>query len=428
MEFKDLGISTPILKVLQEQSYTAPTPIQEKTIPSALTGNDILGLAQTGTGKTAAFAVPTLQLLSQRKQTTAKRKIRSLVLTPTRELAIQVYESFTTYGKNLPLKSTVVFGGVGQGSQVKALRSGVDILIATPGRLMDLINQGHIDLSSIEIFILDEADRMLDMGFIHEVRRIIKLLPAKKQTLLFSATMAKEMEAIVDKLLVNPVEVSVTPVSSTVDRIEQFVYFVDQKHKIDILVDFFKKNKKESILIFSRTKHGSNRIVRELAKRNIEALAIHGDKSQNARQAALEKFKNREIRALVATDIASRGIDINELKYVINYDLPEVPETYVHRIGRSGRAGNEGMAISLCSFQDKPLLKDIEKVIKKDIEVLENTKYPMVDKTVKAKPQRNKSSSKKQTSSKNSGFKSKGNNQSQGTKKKNTNYRKPKSK
>lgn len=428
MEFKDLGISTPILKVLHEQSYTAPTPIQEKTIPSALQGNDILGLAQTGTGKTAAFAVPTLQLLSQRKQTTAKRKICSLVLTPTRELAIQVYESFTTYGKNLPLKSTVVFGGVGQGSQVKALRSGVDILIATPGRLMDLINQGHIDLSSIEIFILDEADRMLDMGFIHEVRRIIKLLPAKKQTLLFSATMAKEMEAIVDKLLVNPVEVSVTPVSSTVDRIEQFVYFVDQKHKIDILVDFFKKNKKESILIFSRTKHGSNKIVRELAKRNIQALAIHGDKSQNARQAALDKFKNREIHALVATDIASRGIDINELKYVINYDLPEVPETYVHRIGRSGRAGNEGMAISLCSFQDKPLLKDIEKVIKKDIEVLENTKYPMVDKTVKAKPQRNKSSSKKQTSSRNNSSKSKGNNQSQGTKKKNTNYRKPKSK
>lgn len=427
MEFKDLGISTPILKVLQEQLYTAPTPIQEKTIPSALQGNDILGLAQTGTGKTAAFAVPTLQLLSQRK-TTAKRKIRSLVLTPTRELAIQVYESFTTYGKNLPLKSTVVFGGVGQGSQVKALRSGVDILIATPGRLMDLINQGHIDLSAIEIFILDEADRMLDMGFIHEVRRIIKLLPAKKQTLLFSATMAKEMEAIVDKLLVNPIEVSVTPVSSTVDRIEQFVYFVDQKHKINILVDFFKKNKKESILIFSRTKHGSNRIVRELAKRNIQALAIHGDKSQNARQAALEKFKNREIRALVATDIASRGIDINELKYVINYDLPEVPETYVHRIGRSGRAGNEGMAISLCSFQDKPLLKDIEKVIKKDIEVLENTKYPMVDKTIKAKPQRNKSSSKKQTSSKNNRSKSKGNNQSQGPKKKNTNYRKPKSK
>jgi len=431
MEFKELGISTPILKVLEEQLYTVPTPIQEKTIPSALQGKDILGLAQTGTGKTAAFAIPTLQLLSQKKPITAKLKIRTLVLTPTRELAIQVYESFITYGKHLAIKSTVVFGGVGQEKQVKALKSGVDILIATPGRLLDLIQQGHIDVSAIEIFILDEADRMLDMGFIHDVRRIIKQLPEKKQTLLFSATMAKGMQSIVDTLLVNPIQVSVTPVSSTVDTIEQYVCFVDQKHKIDIIVDFFKKIKKQPVLIFSRTKHGANRIVRELGKRNISALAIHGDKSQNARQIALEKFKNKEIRVLVATDIASRGIDINELKYVINYDLPEVPETYVHRIGRSGRAGNEGMALSLCSFQDKPLVKDIEKVIKKDIAIFENSKYPMVDTTVKAKSQRNTSSGKrgKQNTSKKISSHSKSNqSKSKGSKNKNANYRRPKSK
>jgi len=410
MEFKQLGISTPILKVLKEQSYTEPTPIQEKTIPAALKGNDILGLAQTGTGKTAAFAVPTLQLLSKRKQNNqSKRKIRSLVLTPTRELALQVYESFSTYGQNLPLKSTVVFGGVGQGNQVKAVQSGVDILIATPGRLIDLINQRYIDISAIEIFILDEADRMLDMGFIQDIRRITKLLPTRKQTLLFSATMPKEVGTIVDQLLVNPIEVSVTPVSSTVNTIEQYVYLVDQNHKIDILVDILKVNKEDPILIFTRTKHGANRIVKELEKRNILSLAIHGNKSQNARQDALEKFKKREIRALIATDIASRGIDINELKYVVNYDLPEVPETYVHRIGRSGRAGKAGVAISFCNFQDKPLLKDIEKLIKKNIEVLENTKYPMIDETVKEKKQRNHVSSKqkKPTRTKNDGYKGK---------------------
>lgn len=427
MEFKNLGISTPILKVLTEQTYITPTPIQEKTIPATLEGNDILGLAQTGTGKTAAFAVPTLQLLSKKKQTVTKRKIRALVLTPTRELAMQVYQSFTTYGRYLPLKTTVVFGGVGQGSQVKALAGGIDILIATPGRLIDLINQGYIDISSLEIFILDEADRMLDMGFIHDVRRITKLLPVKRQTLFFSATMPKEMETIVDKLLVNPVEVSVAPVSSTVDAIEQFVYFVDQKHKIDILADFFKKHKKESILIFTRTKRGADRVVKDLGKRNISARAIHGDKSQGARQAALDKFKNMEIQALAATDIASRGIDINELKYVINYDLPEVPETYVHRIGRTGRAGKNGSAISFCSFQDIALLKDIEKLIKKNVEVLENTKYPMVDKTIKAKPQQKKSSSKPkrpQASSKEKDLKHKERNKKSAAFKNKRNYRK----
>lgn len=396
MEFKKLGISTPIIKVLEQQSYITPTPIQEKTIPAALEKHDILGLAQTGTGKTAAFAIPTLQLLSQRGNKTSKRKIRSLVLTPTRELAIQVHESFKIYGRNLSLKSTVVFGGVGQGEQVKSLQRGVDILIATPGRLLDLINQSYVDISAIEIFILDEADRMLDMGFINDVRRIIKYVPTKKQTLLFSATMPREMKSIVDKLLVNPVVASITPVSSTVDTIQQYIYYVDQKHKIDIVVDFFKENKEESVLIFTRTKRGSDRIVKTLARKNIIARAIHGDKSQSARQKALEAFKKGEIRALVATDIASRGIDINELKYVINYDLPESPETYVHRIGRTGRAGNGGKAISLCSFQEKSLLRDIEKVIKKNIKVLENTKYPMIDKTVKEKTQGRKTSQKKQ--------------------------------
>lgn len=396
MEFKELGISTTILRVLEEQLYTVPTPIQEKTIPAALAGSDILGLAQTGTGKTAAFAVPTLQNLSRRKQNNAKRMIRALVLTPTRELALQVYESFNVYGRYLKLRSAVVFGGVGQGNQVRELQQGVDILIATPGRLQDLINQGYVDISMIEIFILDEADRMLDMGFIHDVRRIIKLLPVKKQTLLFSATMPKEMGEIVDKLLVDPTKVSVTPVSSTVDAIKQSVYYVDQKHKIDVLADFLLQNKVESVLIFVRTKHGSDRVVKQLGKKNIAAKAIHGDKSQNARQSALEKFKKGEICALVATDIASRGIDIHELKYVINFDLPEVPETYVHRIGRTGRAGNDGMAISFCSFQEIPLLKGIEKLIKKDIEVLENSKYPMVDETIKEKTQQQRPAGKKQ--------------------------------
>ena len=432
MKFKQLGISTSILKSLQDQSYTLPTPIQEKTIPVALKGNDILGLAQTGTGKTAAFAIPTLQLLTKKKQNTTKRKIRALVLAPTRELAIQVQESFRLYGSYLPLKSTVVFGGVRQGNQVKALKNGVDILIATPGRLLDLIKQNYIDITAIEIFILDEADRMLDMGFIHDVRRIIKYLPVKKQTLLFSATMPKEIGTIIDKLLVNPIEVSVTPVSSTVDMIDQSVCYVDQNHKIDILVDFFKKNKKESVLIFTRTKRGANRVVKDLEKKGVLAKAIHGDKSQIARQIALEKFKNKEIRALIATDIASRGIDINELKYVINYDLPEVPETYVHRIGRTGRAGNEGMAISLCNFQDISLLKDIEKLIKKKIKVLENTKYPLVNKTIKVKQkqQRNKTPQKQQKAPKNStngtSKHQARNKKSQASKHKKSNYRKSK--
>lgn len=400
MNFKQLGICKPILRALQEESYSVPTPIQEQVIPSALEGRDILGLAQTGTGKTAAFSVPTLQLLANKMPGGKKRKIRALVLTPTRELALQIYESFTAYGRYLPLRSTVIFGGVGAEKQIQALRGSVDILVATPGRLIDLINQGYIDISAIEYFILDEADRMLDMGFIHDVRRIIKYLPAKKQTMLFSATMPKGMEGIISQLLVDQVEVSVTPVSSTVDKIEQFVYYVDKGHKIDILTELLKEYKNDPVLVFTRTKGGADRVVRKLSKKNIKAQAIHGDKSQNARQSALNNFKEAKISALVATDIASRGIDINELKYVINYDLPDVPETYVHRIGRTGRAGHEGIAVSFCSFQEMGQLKDIEKLIKKKIEVVENKDYPMEDFTEKEKLQQRQAPAKQKQAQK----------------------------
>jgi ATP-dependent RNA helicase RhlE len=400
MEFKSLGICAPILKALDDSEYKEPTPIQAKTIPAALAGNDILGLAQTGTGKTAAFAIPTLQKLYEANHNIKNRKIRSLILTPTRELAIQIQESYTTYGKYLPLRSTVVYGGVGQGKQVNALRRGVDILVATPGRLMDLIQQGYISLSEVEIFTLDEADRMLDMGFIHDIKKIMKQLPQKKQTMLFSATMPKEIEEIVNDLLIDPTRVSITPVSSTVDTVDQFVVFVDSNHKVDWFADFLKKNKNESVLLFARTKHGSDKIVRDLQKRNIEARAIHGNKSQNSRQAALKDFKDLTTQVLVATDIASRGIDINDLSYVFNYDMPEVAETYVHRIGRTARAGKKGIAISLVNFNDIALLKDVEKLINQKVEEIENLKYPLVDKTLKVKKQRNKSSrvnEKKQT-------------------------------
>lgn len=396
MEFKTLGICAPILKALTDSSYTTPTPIQAKTIPDALAGKDILGLAQTGTGKTAAFAIPTLQLLSQANHNIKNRKIRSLILTPTRELAIQIYESYNVYGKYLPLRSLVIYGGVGQGKQVNTLKKGVDILIATPGRLMDLIQQGYISLSAIEIFILDEADRMLDMGFIHDIKKIMKQLPLKKQTMLFSATMPKEINQIVNELLVDPTRVSITPVSSTVDTVDQFVVFVDNNHKIDWFAEFIKKKKQDSVLLFTRTKRGSDKVVRDLQKRNIKARAIHGNKSQNARQAALKEFKELTTQVLVATDIASRGIDINDLSYVVNYDMPEVPETYVHRIGRTGRAGKNGIAISLVNFNDLALLKDVEKLINKKVEEIENLKYPLVDKTLKVKQQRNKPSRKNQ--------------------------------
>jgi len=401
MEFKTLGLSAPLLKALEDELYRIPTPIQEQAIPAALQGRDVLGIAQTGTGKTAAFAVPILQNLSQKEQNHGKRKIRSLVLTPTRELAIQIQESFTSYGKYLPIKTTVIFGGVSQIPQVKKLNAGVDVLIATPGRLVDLINQGHISLSAIEIFILDEADRMLDMGFIHEVRRIIKLLPVKKQTMFFSATMPKEITRIVEDLLHDPVQISITPAASTVDAVEQSIYFVDTNHKVQLLVDILVESGLESVLVFTRTKHGANKVVKDLLSRDIVAQAIHGNKSQNRRQSALKNFKEKKTQVLVATDIASRGIDINELSCVINYDLPEVPETYVHRIGRTGRAGQTGIAISFCNFQDKELLKNIEKLIRKKIEVLDNLKYPMVDLKPKKTKQAIQKSNKEGTQKKN---------------------------
>lgn len=390
MTFKDLNLNHFLLRAIEETGYENPTPIQQQAIPHALNGKDVLGLAQTGTGKTASFALPILQKLYMQRVTDKVRPIRALIVTPTRELAIQIQENFEEYGKHLPLSSTVIFGGVKQGNQVRELRKGVDVLIATPGRLLDLIQQGYISLQDVNTFVLDEADRMLDMGFIHDIKKLLALLPKKKQTMLFSATMPKEVNEIVDSLLVDPVRVQVSPVTQTVDKIEQYVAYVDNANKVNYLVDYIHETTQQSILLFTRTKRGSDKVVKDLNKRGISAQAIHGNKSQMARQLALENFKNYEIQVLVATDIASRGIDINELGYVVNYDIPEVPETYVHRIGRTGRAGQSGVAVSLVSFNDIDDFKNIEKHIDKKIPVLKNEKYPLVDRSPKPKPgQRN---------------------------------------
>ncbi len=380
MQFKELNIIPDILKALEKENYEIPTPIQEKAIPIVLNGSDLLGCAQTGTGKTAAFAIPTLQLLCQDKQPySKKREIRALVLTPTRELAIQIYESFTTYGKYTQLKTCVIFGGVSQKPQEEALNEGVDILVATPGRLIDLMNQQQITLQHIKMFILDEADRMLDMGFINDVKKVIAKTPANKQTLLFSATMPSDIANLSRSLLKNPAKVEITPVSSTVDTIEQYLYYVDKKNKKDLIVHLLKDSSISSVLVFTRTKHGADYIVRQLAKKKITAQAIHGDKSQGARQRALSDFKNKQLRVLVATDIAARGIDIDELSHVINLDLPEVPETYVHRIGRTGRAGLAGTAISFCDFDEKELLAQIEKLIRKHLIEVKEHPYPLMN-------------------------------------------------
>ncbi len=376
MKFKELNIISQILKALEKEQYETPSPIQEQAIPPALEGRDVLGCAQTGTGKTAAFAVPILQLLNGRPAGDAKH-IRSLILTPTRELALQILESFQSYGRFLKLRCAVVFGGVSQVPQVNQLKRGVDILVATPGRLNDLIGQGIVDLSHVEIFVLDEADRMLDMGFIHDVKKVIAKLPQKKQTLFFSATMPPEIMELVDSLLVDPAKVEVTPQATTVDAIEQSVYFVDKPNKNKLLIHLLKDPGIESALVFTRTKHGADKVARELTRAKIRASAIHGNKSQSARQEALANFKNREIRVLVATDIAARGIDIEELSHVINYDLPNIPETYVHRIGRTGRAGLSGIAVSFCNIDEKPYLRDIQKLIGKEIPVVLNHPYPM---------------------------------------------------
>ena len=377
MTFRELGLMGPILKALDAEGYTTPTPIQQGAIPPALKGRDVLGCAQTGTGKTCAFATPILQRLHQRK--VEPRVIRALILTPTRELAIQIGDSFQAYGRNLPLRHAVIFGGVGQQPQVDAIRKGLDILVATPGRLLDLHGQGLLDLSHIEIFVLDEADRMLDMGFIHDVKRVIKVLPQKKQTLFFSATMPPEVMELVNSLLHNYAKVEVDPVSSPVEVIRQSLYFVDKANKTHLLAHLLEEMNIPSALVFSRTKHGANRIAQDLTKRSISAAAIHGNKSQTARVQALNDFKACKVRVLVATDIAARGIDIEELSHVFNYNLPDVPETYVHRIGRTGRAGHDGVAISFCQFDEQGDLKAIEKLLGRPIPVVEDHPFPMVN-------------------------------------------------
>jgi ATP-dependent RNA helicase RhlE len=376
--FNELNLIEPILNALQTEGYTQPTPIQEQSIPSILQGRDLLGCAQTGTGKTAAFAIPMLQLLSKPHTNTKVHKaIKALVLTPTRELAIQIEESFKAYGKNLPLKHLVIFGGVGQKAQTDALHRGVDILVATPGRLLDLMNQGFVNLKDIEIFVLDEADRMLDMGFIHDVKKVIAKLPAKRQTLFFSATMPKEIQTLANTILTDPIKVEVTPVSSTAEKIQQQIFFVEKNDKRGLLLHILKDKTIETALVFARTKHGSDRIVKDLIKVGIRAEAIHGNKSQNARQRALTNFKAKTTRILVATDIAARGIDVDELAHVINYELPNIPETYVHRIGRTGRAGLSGTAFSFCDPEEKEFLDDIEKLIGLKIPVSEDHPYAM---------------------------------------------------
>ncbi|HEX3023416.1 MAG TPA: DEAD/DEAH box helicase, partial [Lachnospiraceae bacterium] len=382
MQFTELNVIPSILKALEKENYTQPTPIQEKAIPTILSGRDLLGCAQTGTGKTAAFAIPTLQLLSEDSVPHSNhRSIRALIITPTRELAIQIYESFCTYGKYTKLKSCVIYGGVSQKPQEEALKRGVDILVATPGRLNDLIDQRIVDINKIKIFILDEADNMLDMGFIHDVKKIIAKIPSKKQTLLFSATMPPSIEKLAKTILVNPEKIEIAPASSTVDAIEQYLYYVDKANKRDLLKYILKDKSIESALVFTRTKHGADRVVRHLTKAKIPAQAIHGDKSQSARQTALNNFKNKSLRVLVATDIAARGIDIDELSHVINFDLPNVPETYVHRIGRTGRAGLDGIAISFCDFDEKAYLNDIEKLIRKSLIEIKEHPYPLLNTT-----------------------------------------------
>lgn len=373
MLFTDLKLIKPILDALHTEGYTQPTPIQEQAIPSILQGRDLLGTAQTGTGKTAAFAIPILQNLAEKN--TRNNNIKVLVLTPTRELAIQIEESFNAYGKNLNIRNLVVFGGVKQAAQEKSLRRGVDILVATPGRLLDFISQRIVSLQNLEVFVLDEADRMLDMGFVHDVKRIIKLLPPKRQTLFFSATFPDEISKLANSMLTNPVKVEVAPVSATADTINQKVYFVDKDDKLDLLTHILQNDIKESVLVFSRTKHGADKIARKLQAHKISAEAIHGNKSQNQRQNALTNFKSGKTRILVATDIAARGIDIDELKYVLNFELSDVSETYVHRIGRTGRAGSEGFSISFVDGLDLANLKNTEKLIGKKIPIERDHPY-----------------------------------------------------
>ena len=407
MTFKDLHIIEPIQRALRAEGYTNPTPIQEQAIPILLRGKDLLGCAQTGTGKTAAFAIPILQhLYLDRQQNHSPHKIRALIVTPTRELAIQIADSFTVYGKYTGIKNTVIFGGVKQGKQTDALRNGVDVLVATPGRLLDLMQQGFVTLKDIKYSVLDEADRMLDMGFIHDIRKIIAKLPVKRQSLFFSATMPPDIIALSRKILGNPEKVSVKPEQTTAEKVKQAIYFVNKKGKSRLLVHLLQTENVDSVLVFSRTKHGANKIVKILAKANISADAIHGNKSQGARQLALNNFKSGQTNVLIATDIAARGIDVEELSHVINYDLPNIPETYVHRIGRTGRAGASGIALSFCDDEEKAYLRDIQKLISQKIPVVEE--HPFLnfdDDVVKSLVAPQKVQQRKQVPNSNSGNK-----------------------
>lgn len=378
MTFKELQIIEPILKALKTKEYDIPTPIQTESIPVLLQGKDILGSAQTGTGKTAAFAIPILQnLYKEKQQHPSKRIIKVLVLAPTRELAIQIHDNFIEYGRNLDLRTTVIYGGVPQLKQVRVLQQGVDILIATPGRLLDLIQQRKLTVQNVSYFVLDEADRMLDMGFVKDVQKIVAMIKKDRQTMFFSATMPQAILSLANDILTNPVRIKVSPEEETIDKIQQSLYYVEKKKKINLLIDLLQQKDLKSVLVFSRTKHGANKIVKQLDQSNIRAEAIHGNKSQTARQRALALFKNKQVRVLVATDIAARGIDVDELSHVINFDLPEVPETYIHRIGRTGRAGLGGDAISFCSVEEIDLLKDIQKHIQMKIPPMTDSMYAM---------------------------------------------------
>ena len=380
MTFENLNLIPSILKALTDQKYTSPTSIQEKAIPLILKREDVLGSAQTGTGKTAAFAIPIIQHMeNDSEQSHGKRKVTALVVTPTRELAIQIGESFTAYGKYTQIKNTVVFGGVKQGSQVDAVRRGVNVLVATPGRLLDLMNQGHISLQDVKYFVLDEADRMLDMGFIHDIKKIIAKLPKQRQSLFFSATMPQNIVDLSRQILRDPKKIAVSPVSSTAETIQQHLYKTNKSHKPALLLDILKDPEMKQVLVFSRTKHGADRIVRNLRKKDINSAAIHGDKSQNQRQRALKEFKDGKVAVLVATDIAARGIDIDKLRHVLNYDIPNEPETYVHRIGRCGRAGEEGVSISLCDAEELAYIRDIEKLTKQKISEVSDHSFPQTD-------------------------------------------------
>jgi ATP-dependent RNA helicase RhlE len=381
MRFEDLNIIEPILKAVKEEGYTEPTLIQEKAIPVILERNDVLGSAQTGTGKTAAFAIPILQhLFNDRLEYHKLRKIKALVITPTRELAIQIADSFSAYGKFTGIRNAVIYGGVKQASQTNALRHGVDILVATPGRLIDLMDQGYVRLNDVEYFVLDEADRMLDMGFIHDIRKIISKLPVKRQSLFFSATMPGNIVDLSKKILLNPVKIEATPKATTAETVQQYLYYTNKSTKKDLLHHILNDKQISQVLLFSKTKHGADKITKHLKTQNIRAAAIHGDKGQNQRQKVLQQFKDGEIRVLVATDIAARGIDIDKLKYVINYDIPNISETYIHRIGRAGRAGEEGISISICEPEENMYVKDIERLINQKIELVHKNPFPQTEK------------------------------------------------